>query len=125
MTNEQKKRYLRTYTVYLMRSQRIREMMEKYPKDAARFEAALVDAQQHCEWIEKEITLVKPEILSEILAQKYLCGNTLEQIGTAMHYSRRQLERLHRKAIEVFTPILPENEKNPEISSLQNGVQRV
>ena len=104
MSYDEKKLYLQNYAVYIAMSSRIKEMIKSYPSEKARFLPQLNLAMRICECIENEIELVKPRILSEILAQKYLSGKSLDEIATLMNYSKRQIERLHRSAIKMFTP---------------------
>ena len=37
---------------------------------------------------------------SEVLAQKYLCGRSLDETAEILNYSKRQIERIHLKALE-------------------------
>lgn len=102
MDNTQKKEYLGMYRVYQAKIQRLKELKEENPDSDERFSEALREAVAHRNRIEYEIEGMDNPILSEILAQKYQCGKTLEEIACCMNYSRRQIERLHIKALEEF-----------------------
>lgn len=104
MSYDEKKLYLQNYAVYIAMASRIRKMMIAYPSEASRFLPKLKIALRICENIENEIELVKPQLLSEILAQKYLGGKSLDEIAEVMNYSKRQIERLHCLAIKKFEP---------------------
>ncbi len=54
--------------------------------------------------MEEEIERTDGGILSEILAQKYICGKSLEEIALLIGYCKRQTERLHLKALEKLNP---------------------
>ncbi len=102
MDNTEKKEYLAMYRVYQAKIQRLNELKEESFEAEERFSEALREAVMHRNKIESEIECMDNPILSEILAQKYQCGKTLEEIACCMNYSRRQIERLHIKALEEF-----------------------
>ncbi len=105
MNCEEKKDYLQNYIVHIAMAKRIREMMKSYPDDAKRFIPQLETAVKICRCIEGEIDIVTPRIYAEILAHKYMYGKNLNEIAEIMNYSKRQIERLHRLALERFKPI--------------------
>ena len=68
---------------------------EKYKREIS--EAILLR-----DFIENDIGNITDKIESEVLAQKYLCGKTLEEIGYIINYSKRHTERLHLKALSII-----------------------
>ena len=100
MTNSEKKVHLREYRIQQSKILRMTEILQKYPNEAERCREKIRDAWQVREGIENEILSLQDNMLREILAQKYLCGHTLGQIAERMNYSKRQIERLHVKALE-------------------------
>ncbi len=96
------KEYLLGYRLSLAKIGRLREMMNLRPDEIGSIRVELLQTREECNRIEREIDAVRPAVLSELLAQKYLCGRSLEEISDTMGYSKRQLERLHKKAIESF-----------------------
>ena len=52
--------------------------------------------------IEKAIKNLPDNLLSEILYRKYILGKTLEEISFTLNYSKRHIERLHLKALEII-----------------------
>lgn len=102
MDADEKKRYLTKYQLQQAKILRLGEMIHKYPSEQERYQIQLVAARQLRDKIEMEINLVDGGVLSEVLAQKYMCGRSLDEISASMGYSKRQLERLHRMAIKEF-----------------------
>ena len=52
--------------------------------------------------IEKAIHTVESDKLRLLLRYRYINGWTFEQIAVQMHYTWRQINRLHKKAINVI-----------------------
>ncbi len=102
MNKNEKKQHLREYRLQQMRIVRMTEVIRKYPNEAARCRQNIRDAWKVREHIEDEIAAVEDTTLREVLAQKYLSGRTLGEIAEYMNYSKRQIERLHVKALDVF-----------------------
>ncbi len=67
------KEYLSSYRLSVAKIGRLREMMNLRPDEIASIKGELTAARDSCNLIEREIDAVKPPVLSEILAQKYLC----------------------------------------------------
>ena len=72
------------------------------PDDKEMYKELVNDAVKTRSDIERKIKAVDDELLSELLFQKYVFGQTLEQISYILNYSKRHTERLHRKALEKF-----------------------
>lgn len=102
MTLTEKKEYLSLYKIHHAKIKRLTELISDYPEEAEKYKLSLREARMARDKIEKEIELVEQPILVEVLAQKYQCGKTLEEIGYCMNYSTRQIERLHLKALNLF-----------------------
>ena len=102
MTLSEKKEYLSLYKIHHAKMLRFKELIEDYPDEAQKYKEQLYEAKLMRDKIEKEIELLSNPILVEVLAQKYQCGKTLEEIAYCMNYSTRQIERLHLKALDEF-----------------------
>lgn len=105
MTLTEKKEYLSLYKLHQAKIRRLSELIADYPDDSQKFKTQLLNAQISRDKIEKEIEMLNNPILSEVLAQKYQCGKTLEEIAFCMNYSTRQIERMHIKALNLFEAI--------------------
>lgn len=99
---EEKKRYLSLYRIQQAKIRRISEMMSANPEKCELYKIQIKKARLLRDNIESDIQAVDGGILSELLAQKYLCGKSLEEISYCLNYSRRQIERLHIKALQRF-----------------------
>lgn len=102
MTHSEKKDYLSKYRLQQARIGRITEMIKYYPHEEARFRCQLNDARFMRDKIEDEISAIDDEVLIEVLSQKYMCGKTIAEIALNLNYSKRQVERLHIKALNKF-----------------------
>lgn len=101
-----KKEYLRSYRVQQLKIERIRALMFQNPSRIDHYKSTLHRAERLRNKIEDEIEAVDGGILSEILYGKYILRMSLEEIADRLSYSKRQMERLHIKALEKFE-ILP------------------
>lgn len=99
---EEKREYLKKYRVNRAKILRIKEMILDFPENKEEYTSKLNCTRILKDKIEDEIEAVDGGILSEILSQKYICGKSMEQIGYSVNYSKRQVERLHLKALEKF-----------------------
>ena len=104
MTLNEKKEYLNLYKVNQAKIHRFSQQIAEFPEDAQRLSGLLDAAQKTRDRIESEIECIGNPILSEVLAQRYQCGKTIEEIACCMNYSTRQIERLLRKAVACFEP---------------------
>lgn len=104
MTIEDKKEYLKRYRLQLTKIERLNDMMATYPDTHNNCFGQLNKAIFIRDMIEAEIAAVNDGTLSEVLSQKYINGRSLEEIAERMCYSTRHIQRLHRKALEVFMP---------------------
>lgn len=102
MTREEKKAYLSSYRVLQLKIERIRLLMSSNPTRIDKYKGTLHRAERMRNKIEDEIDAVDDAILSEILYGKYVSRRSLEYIAGRLSYSKRQIERLHIKALEKF-----------------------
>lgn len=102
MTVCEKKQHLREYRLQQMKILRLTETLQKYPGEAERCRAKIEEAWKIREKIENEIDAIDDFLLREILSQKYLSGYTLGEIAIQTNYSKRQIERLHIKALNML-----------------------
>lgn len=105
MTIKEKKEYLGLYRVHNAKIRRLTELIGDYPEDSQKLKKSLRETKLAKDKIEKEIELLEHPVLVEVLAQKYQCGKTLEEVAFCMNYSTRQIERLHTKALNLFKRI--------------------
>ncbi len=99
---EKKRTFLKDYKLIQTKIKRLEEMADIYPDRAEHYFAQRDRCRKLRDKIEYKIENIKEEILSEILFQKYICAKTFEQISYELNYSRRQIERLHNKALAVL-----------------------
>jgi predicted transcriptional regulator len=99
---EDKKQYLNSYLLQESKINRFNRMIEKNPQNRPIYIKEIENAKTTREEIENKIFAIDDEVLSELLFQKYILGLNLEEVGYKINYSKRQTERLHRKALEKF-----------------------
>ncbi len=102
MTLDEKRAYLALYRVQQLKIERLQQMLFKNPDRRDTYKSALHRAERLRNSIEDAVDSVDGGILSEILFQKYICGKSLAEISLQLTYSKRQLERLHIKALELI-----------------------
>lgn len=94
--------YLSSYKILGTKIARLKEMLELNPENREKYSAEIENCKKKREKMETEIDTLDKGILSEILALRYICGKTLEEISLMIGYCKRQTERLHLKAIEAL-----------------------
>ncbi len=99
---EEKKQYLSSYLLQQSKIERLLLMIEKNPKKQSVYAEEIENAKKIRLQIEEKISAMDDDVLSELLFQKYVFGLNLEEVGYKINYSKRQTERLHRKALEKF-----------------------
>ena len=97
---EDKKNYLKLYSIQESKIKRLKEMMILYPERKENYKKDIEKSLNLRAEIETKIKSLDNDILSEVLFQKYVFGKTLEQIGDLLNYSERQIERFHIKALD-------------------------
>ncbi|MBR4123074.1 MAG: hypothetical protein IKT93_01500 [Clostridia bacterium] len=99
---EEKKRYLNLYLLQEAKIKRLNSMMLISPDKKSEYKEKIAECIKIRDNIETKIKAVDGGVLSEILFQKYIFGKTLTEISYILNYSKRQIERLHIKALEKF-----------------------
>lgn len=97
-----KKDYLKQYLIQGAIIRDAQEMLNINKVNSELYRETITNAEQLRINIENSINSVADCLLREILIEKYILGKTLEQIAFNLNYSVRQIERLHKKAIEKF-----------------------
>ncbi len=100
MTTEQKKRQLERYNLQLAKIKRFKEMSNKNSDRTEFYKNEICSATLLRNKIEDAVQSLSSELEREILAQKYFCGKSFDEIAALLNYSKRQVERLHIKGIE-------------------------
>lgn len=98
-----KKDYLKQYLIQAVIIRDANEMLNTNHINKTKCLETIKKAHKLQESIEEAINLVDDSLLRELLTEKYILGKTLEQIAFNLNYSVRQIERLHKKAIEKIT----------------------
>ena len=102
MDKNEKREYLSGYKALILKIKRLVSMKEINPENSAFYEEKIKDCKIKRDKIENEIEKTDGGVLTEILAQKYIVGRSLEEIALIIGYCKRQTERLHLKALEKF-----------------------
>ena len=102
MNISEKKEYLSKYRLQQAKINRLTEMLDTFPEEQKKYRQQLLEARQLRDSIESEIEAIGDDTLIEILSQKYMCGRSLNSIAIYMNYSTRHIERLHKKALQLF-----------------------
>ncbi len=97
-----KKDYLKQYLIQGAIIRDAQEMLNINKVNSELYRKTITKAEELRINIENSINSVADCLLREILIEKYILGKTLEQIAFNLNYSVRQIERLHKKAIEKF-----------------------
>ena len=97
-----KKKYLNSYLLQQPKIDRLNRMIRLHPNLKNNYKKEILKANKLRKDIETKISHVDGGILSEVLFQKYILGRTLEEVGLAINYSKRQTERMHVAALEKF-----------------------
>lgn len=100
---EEKRNYLSRYLVLQAKINRLKQQSLINEEKEEIYKKEIHKAKTVRDNIEEGIMNMSSEIESEILAQKYLLGKTLEETADILNYSKRQIERLHIKALEHIT----------------------
>ncbi len=99
---QEKKKYLNSYLLQQTTIISLEKMKKENPDRKDEFEQRITKAKNLRLEIENKIAEVDDGILSSLLTQKYIFGNTLEETALILNYSKRHIERLHIKALEKF-----------------------
>lgn len=102
MSKQEKKDYL---TLYRLQQPKIDSAKRLMRSDISQYDTyinILKNAENLRSKIEGEIGSIEDNVSREILFSKYILGMSLESIAESLSYSKRQVERLHGKALEKF-----------------------
>ncbi len=102
MSRQEKKDYLILYRLQQPKIDSAKNLMRNDISHYDTYINILKNAETLRRKIEEEIGSVDENILREILFSKYILGMSLESIAESLNYSKRQIERLHSKALEKF-----------------------
>lgn len=97
-----KKEYLNQYLLQQAKINRLNQMMYISPDKKESLLKEIEACVNLRDEIELKIKQVDGGILSELLFQKYVLEKSLLEISYTLNYSKRQIERLHIKAIDLF-----------------------
>lgn len=100
MCIQEKKEYLKQYLLQESKINRLNKMCLINPHCKEFYKSEIEKSQKLRIEIEKKINSVDNPLLCEVLNQKYIFGKTLEEIALILNYSKRHIERLHKKGIE-------------------------
>ena len=101
---EKKKEYLSLYPLQQARIRRYDILTLRNRDKKKKYKAKAQEARLIRDCIEKDIESIEDKRESEVLAQKYLCGLSLEETAEILNYSKRQVERIHLKALFSLSP---------------------
>ncbi len=99
MTVKEKKRVLNEYLKNMSTVGRLRLAMEKFEASASSIQKDIDSRLARAEEIEAFISGVGNIFQRELLLRKYVFGETFEEIGNALSYSSRQIQRAVDKAV--------------------------
>ena len=102
MDIETKRDRLKKYRILISKIGRLKSMVKICPENRSRYGCEIKECVTERDGIEQAINGVDGGILTEILALKYMCGKSLEEIALDICYSKRQTERLHLKALKII-----------------------
>ncbi len=99
MTIQDKKKVLNEYLKNMSAVGRLRLAMEKFEASASSIQKDIDGHLARAEEIEAFISGVENFFHRELLLRKYVFGETFEEIGLALSYSPRQIQRVVDKAV--------------------------
>lgn len=103
---EEKREYLELYALQQARITRYLALSAKNADKKDKYKDKLMRAMWVRDVIEEDIESLADKTESEVLAQKYLCGKSLEETAVLLNYSRRQVERIHLNGLENLRPTI-------------------
>lgn len=104
MSVEEKRKYLELYALQQARINRYCMLSARNADKKDKYKLKMCSAMSIRDIIEEDIDKIADKTESEVLAQKYLCGKTLEETAYMLNYSRRHVERLHISGLEHLRP---------------------
>lgn len=100
---ERKREHLEMYMVFTIRLHRLYSQRDAHPESEGKYSDMIYDTLLKMGTIEDAVEKIPNLKEREVLANKYLCGKTVNEISTFMNYSRRQTERYLKSALENIT----------------------
>lgn len=104
MSLDDKRSYLELYALQQARINRYSMLAAKNADKMEKYKQKMTTAMSIRDIIEDDIDKMEDKKESEVLAQKYLCGRSLEETAEMLNYSRRHIERLHLSGLEHLRP---------------------
>lgn len=117
MSVEEKRKYLELYALQQAKIDRYSKLSARNADKKAKYKREMTKAMSVRDIIEKDIESLADTLESEVLAQKYLCGKSLEETAELLNYSRRQVERIHLSGLANLRPGI----KNGKGEKKKNG----
>lgn len=99
---KEKKKYLNQYLQQEIKINSLSQMERINPERKFEYKKVIAECKLLRKEIETKIYSVDDFVLREVLIQKYIFGKTLEETALILNYSKRHIERLHVKALEIF-----------------------
>ena len=100
MTISEKKEFLKEYTRSMARVQRLNFELERHHEATLIIEPEIEQCISTAESIEALIYAIPNGLQREIMLRRFIYGETLEEIGEALCYSPRHLQRIITKVID-------------------------
>ncbi|MBQ9769754.1 MAG: sigma-70 family RNA polymerase sigma factor [Clostridia bacterium] len=100
MTISEKKEFLKEYTRSMARVQRLNFELERHHEATLIIEPEIEQCISTAESIEALIHAIPNGLQREIMLRRFIYGETLEEIGEALCYSPRHLQRIITKAVD-------------------------
>ena len=100
MTISEKKEFLKEYTRSMARVQRLNFELERHHEATLIIEPEIEQCISTAESIEALIYAIPNGLQREIMLRRFIYGETLEEIGEALCYSPRHLQRIITKAVD-------------------------
>ena len=120
MSVDEKRKYLELYALQQARINRYSMLSAKNADKMEKYKLKMSTAMSIRDIIEDDIDKMEDKKESEVLAQKYLYGKSLEETAHMLNYSRRQVERLHLSGLEHLRPSM--EEKGGERENGKNNI---
>ena len=99
MSISEMKRYLSRYARLKQRAARVHRELISNPEEAKYLSPLLREIEQSCAAITEAVERTENNEMRELLYRKYICGETLEELGYNVGYSPRHVSRLINLAI--------------------------
>lgn len=105
MSINEMKRFLSGYGRLKYRAGRVNSELKSNPDEAKYLKPLLLEIERGCAAIVEAISNVENSHNRELLYRKYICGETLEELGDNLGYSPRHVSRLLSLAIASMNEV--------------------